>query len=57
MPVRVEKEECIGCGACIDVCPTGALVLTEDGKVECNEADCIDCGACLGTCPVEAIKQ
>jgi len=57
MPVKVEKEECIGCGACLDICPTNALVFTDDGKVECKEADCIDCGACLGTCPVEAIKQ
>ena len=57
MPVKIVKEECIGCGACIDLCPTAALVLVDDGKVEVKDSDCIDCGACLGSCPVEAIKQ
>jgi len=56
MPVTINKEECIGCAACIDVCPTNALVMEDDGKAECVEADCIDCGACLGSCPTEAIK-
>lgn len=56
MPVTVNKEECIGCGACISVCPTGALVMDDDGKVICVEADCIDCGVCVSSCPTEAIK-
>ena len=57
MPIRVSQEACIGCGACIGVCPTEALVMNADGKVDCNDALCIDCGACIGTCPVEAISQ
>ena len=57
MPVKIVKDECIGCGACIEVCPTNALVFADDGKVECQEADCIDCGACIGSCLVEAIKE
>jgi len=57
MPVKVVKDECIGCGACVGVCPVGALVLEDDGKAFCLEASCIDCGACVGTCPTAAIKQ
>ena len=58
MPVEVNKEICIGCGACVDVCPVGALQLNEeDGKAESDETICIDCGACMGTCPMEAISQ
>ena len=57
MPVTVDKEMCIGCGACEGVCPTGSIVLGEDGKAGVNEETCVDCGACVGTCPVSAISE
>jgi Fe-S-cluster-containing hydrogenase component 2 len=57
MPVKVFKDECIGCSACVGVCPVSALVMEDDGKAFCMEASCIDCGACVGTCPTSAIKQ
>ncbi|MGB4985020.1 MAG: 4Fe-4S binding protein [Erysipelotrichaceae bacterium] len=57
MPVKVNQDECLGCGACVSVCPVEALSLNDDGKAECNEDVCIDCGACVATCPCEAIKQ
>ena len=57
MPVHVNLDTCVGCGACIGVCPTEALLINAEGKAECNESLCIDCGACIGTCPVEAISQ
>lgn len=57
MPVKVDHETCIGCGACTGVCPTGSLTLNDEGKAVCEESTCIDCGACVGTCPVGAISQ
>lgn len=57
MPVKVNHDACIGCGACVGACPTSSLSLNGDGKSVCNEDSCIDCGACVGTCPVEAITQ
>ena len=48
-------EECIGCGACVDACPVGAIAMG-DGKAEINADPCIDCGSCAATCPVEAPK-
>ena len=56
MPIIVNAETCIGCGACIGSCPVEALSMVDD-KAVCDASLCIDCGACLGTCPVEAIIQ
>jgi electron transfer flavoprotein alpha subunit len=53
MAVNVNKEECIGCSACISTCPFGAIVM-EDDKATIADA-CTMCGACVDTCPVQAI--
>ena len=41
MPVTVDKDTCIGCGACVGVCPVAALALDENGKSGCDEDTCI----------------
>ena len=57
MPVNVNEDACIGCGACVGVCPVGSLSMNGDGKSVCDEGTCIDCGSCVSACPVEAISQ
>lgn len=57
MPVTVDKDTCIRCGACVSTCPVGSLSMDADGKAECDAAVCIDCGACVSVCPVSAISQ
>lgn len=57
MPAKIDRDVCIGCGACTGVCPTGSLELDGEGKSVCKEDTCVDCGACVGTCPVSAISQ
>lgn len=52
--VNINKEACIGCGACVDVCPQSALYLKDD-KAEVNEK-CNLCGACVSVCPVNALS-
>ena len=52
----VNKEKCIGCGACVATCPVEAIELV-DSKAQINKEKCVSCGACQGTCPVEAIEN
>ena len=54
MAVKIDKSTCVGCGACIDVCPVEALSMVDD-KAVCDAEKCVDCGACIDTCPVSAI--
>lgn len=55
MAVQIDHEKCIGCGACVDVCPVGALSMDNE-KAVVDKETCIDCGACIPECPVEAIS-
>ncbi|MCK4981333.1 MAG: 4Fe-4S binding protein [Victivallaceae bacterium] len=52
--VRIDKEKCTKCGACIKACPTDAAKdLVNRKKLP---ADCFSCARCLNSCPVDAIK-
>ena len=55
MAVVINEETCIGCGACIEVCPTEALEMVDE-KAKVDAEKCVDCGACIDECPVEAIS-
>ena len=56
MAITVDRDKCIGCEACVAVCPVGAINMVE-GKAEINQDTCISCGACVSECPVEAISR
>lgn len=47
------NEDCIGCGACAEVCPV-ECISEVDGKYVIDAEQCIECGACAGACPVGA---
>ncbi len=51
---QVNRRKCIGCGICVDSCPTGAMTI-KAGKAWIDTAKCIRCGTCQTICPVKAI--
>ncbi len=54
MAIKVIKDQCIGCNACVSACPFGAIEMQDDAKAFITEA-CTACGACIDTCPVKTI--
>ncbi len=52
--LKIQKEQCIGCSHCMNICPTEAIRV-RNGKAELFENRCIDCGECFRVCPVNAI--
>ena len=52
------ETKCTGCGACVNVCPRGAIELKERNGYflfpEIDAAKCNHCGLCLKKCPAAA---
>ncbi|HUT26477.1 MAG TPA: 4Fe-4S binding protein [Methanomassiliicoccales archaeon] len=53
MVVKVNADECVGCGACEDSCPSGAISVDDIAVVDA--AKCTDCGTCVEECPSSAL--
>jgi thioredoxin reductase (NADPH) len=55
---RILTDSCIGCGACVSVCPEGDVLALIDGKATIvNGHKCIGHGLCAEECPVGAITM
>lgn len=50
------KKDCVGCNACMQICPKSCIQMQEDLEgflyPEVNKELCIDCGLCQKVCPV-----
>jgi len=56
MEFWIDKKDCTGCGACMNICPRKAIKMVEDEMgflyPQINKELCINCGMCKKTCPV-----
>ena len=54
MRAVVDAGECVGCGACGQLCPLGAIEMPE-GTAVVDETKCDGCGICVVACFTEAV--
>jgi len=55
--VTRDESRCTHCGACVVICPTGALSMDEKTrKVDFDSKKCIACELCVKTCPPRAMR-
>ena len=48
--IAFNDSRCIGCKACVDACPQGAITFTADGP-RTDRGKCRNCGECAEACP------
>ncbi len=54
--LKVERDSCTLCLACIGACPESALLDNPDSpQLRFIERNCVQCGLCVQTCPEQAI--
>lgn len=55
--VRKEKASCTGCGACVSMCPKGAITMRTDEEgflyPVVEDSLCVNCDLCRKLCPVQ----
>lgn len=52
---QTDLDECIGCGACADICPVDAVNMVDE-LPDVDQDWCIGCGVCAVSCPAEVIS-
>lgn len=58
--IRLDVEQCAGCGSCVQVCVAGIWSLDPGSGLATLAPDypgrCLECGACDQVCPERAIR-
>jgi NAD-dependent dihydropyrimidine dehydrogenase PreA subunit len=56
--IKVNWDKCVQCGACVSICPAGALFISDRKtmKIDFDTDKCIACELCIRPCPPRAIE-
>jgi anaerobic sulfite reductase subunit C len=53
---QISSEECIQCGACVEACREGAILLAGKWPV-IDWGKCVSCGQCIAACPTRTLQE
>ncbi|VUT25200.1 MAG: 4Fe-4S dicluster domain-containing protein [Candidatus Methanolliviera sp. GoM_oil] len=53
--ISINRYKCGYCGACVAVCPAGAIELVE-AWIEIDGESCVECNNCVKICPIGALE-
>ncbi|MCM8711676.1 4Fe-4S binding protein [Clostridium sp. SYSU_GA19001] len=53
---QVDKNNCVACGTCANVCPLGAIKIVAGVFAEVDEQKCVGCSKCVKECPASVIE-
>lgn len=57
----INKEECCGCSACVQVCKFQSIDMQPDEEgflyPKINREICVNCGACSRVCPILLVRE
>lgn len=53
---QIDKNKCLECGACADVCTMRVFYRDGEGKTAVKDRRCMQCFHCAAVCPVQAVS-
>jgi len=54
--IKFDKEKCVGCSVCVNVCPHHVIELVEKKAEPVALERCVECGACELNCEFDAVS-
>jgi NAD-dependent dihydropyrimidine dehydrogenase PreA subunit len=49
--IKINEENCDGCGECVDICPSEVFSLENEKSKVTNLDECAGCESCVEVCP------
>ena len=54
--IQIDREKCVGCGGCVDLCSRTAICFVED-RAFIDVELCSECKTCVNVCPMKAPEE
>lgn len=53
----INQNQCVSCGACVKVCPRGAIEIYKGMYAKVDMDKCVGCSLCKKACPASVIEM